>query len=159
MKLRLPLLLLLLGLLGSVESAWAQVYRPDLPPEERRQMRQQMREHWQQERDVRRDDGGRRWQEVPPEDFDTKTGDFELTRALDVLKYNGDVKLAAANPRGAKLADSDLVDKPGAKFDAKAKAATPAGAVSGTTSGGSSSSASASSSSSSSASSSSAEKK
>ena len=94
-------------------------------------------------------------QEVPPEDFDTKTGDFELTRALDVLKYNGDVKLAAAHPRGAKLADSDLVDKPGAKFDAKAKAATPSGAVSGA----SSSSASSSSSSSSSASSSSEEKK
>ncbi len=93
-------------------------------------------------------------QEVPPEDFDTKTGDFELTRALDVLKYNGDAKLAAAHPRGAKLADSDLVDKPGAKFDAKAKAATPAGAVSGATS-----SAASASSSSSSASSSSAEKK
>ncbi len=94
-------------------------------------------------------------QEVPPEDFDTKTGDFELTRALDVLKYNGDAKLAAAHPRGAKLADADLVDKPGAKFEAKAKAATPAGAISGA----SSSSASSSSSSSSSAASSSAEKK
>jgi carboxyl-terminal processing protease len=94
-------------------------------------------------------------QEVPPEDFDTKTGDFELTRALDVLKYNGDVKLAAAHPRGAKLADSDLVDKPGAKIEAKMKATTPAGAVAGD----SSSSASSSSSSSSSASSSSAEKK
>ena len=81
-------------------------------------------------------------QEVPPADFDTKTGDFELTRALDVLKYNGDAKLAAAHPRGAKLADSDLVDKPGAKFEAKAKAATPAGAVPGATSSTSSSSAS-----------------
>ncbi|MGA9659347.1 MAG: S41 family peptidase [Asticcacaulis sp.] len=60
-------------------------------------------------------------QEVPPEGFDTKTGDFELTRALDVLGYGGDVKMAAAHPRGAKLADSDLVDKPGVKFDAKAK--------------------------------------
>ena len=92
-------------------------------------------------------------QEVPPEDFDTKTGDFELTRALDVLKYNGDVKLAAAHPRGVKLADSDLVDKPGAKFDAKAKLAGPdakkAGAASSTASSSSStSSASASSSSS-----------
>jgi len=67
-------------------------------------------------------------QEVPPEDFDTKTGDFELTRALDVLKYNGDVKMAAAHPRGAKLADADLVDKPGAKFQAKVKAGTPAAA-------------------------------
>ncbi len=43
----------------------------DLPPEERRQMRQQMREQWQQDRELRRDDGyeGRhRWREVPPED-------------------------------------------------------------------------------------------
>lgn len=68
MKLRLTVLLLLLSQLGSAGSAWAQVYRSDLPPEERRQMRQQMRDHWQQERDVRRDDGARRWQEVPPED-------------------------------------------------------------------------------------------
>ncbi|MDV6331631.1 S41 family peptidase [Asticcacaulis sp. 201] len=88
-------------------------------------------------------------QEVPPDDFDTKTGDFELTRALDVLKYNGDVKLAAAHPRGAKLADSDLVDKPGSKF-----AQTKAGATTGKAAASSSSSSSASTSSSASSSSS-----
>jgi carboxyl-terminal processing protease len=73
-------------------------------------------------------------QEVPPDNFDTKTGDFELTRALDVLADNGDVKLAAAHPRGVKMADSELVDQPGARFkkmlsDAKAKAAAPAAAA------------------------------
>ncbi len=62
-------------------------------------------------------------QEVPPDDFDTKTGDFELTRALDVLKDNGDVQMAAAHPRGAKLADADLVDQPGKRFETKTKAA------------------------------------
>jgi hypothetical protein len=40
------------GLLGSVGGAWAQPHWRDLPPEERRQMRQQMREHWQHERDA-----------------------------------------------------------------------------------------------------------
>jgi len=60
-------------------------------------------------------------QEVPPDSFDTKTGDFELTRALDVLGYGGNVKLAAAHPRGQALADADLVEKPGKRFEAKAK--------------------------------------
>ncbi|MFZ2267049.1 MAG: hypothetical protein WAV95_05680 [Azonexus sp.] len=70
MKRRIVLsLLLLLGLAGSLESAWAQARWRDLPPEDRRQMRQQMREHWQQEREFRRDEGApRRWNEVPPED-------------------------------------------------------------------------------------------
>ena len=71
-------------------------------------------------------------QEVPPDNFDTKTGDFELTRALDVLADNGDVKMAAAHPRGVKMADSELVDQPGARFkkmlsDSKDKGAAPAG--------------------------------
>jgi hypothetical protein len=61
-------LLLLLGLLGPLESALAQARWRELPPEDRRQMRQQMREHWQQEREIRRDEGARRWNEVPPED-------------------------------------------------------------------------------------------
>lgn len=61
--------LLLLSLLGPVASVWAQGQWRDLPPEERRQMRQQMRDHWQQDREFRRDEGGaRRWQDVPPED-------------------------------------------------------------------------------------------
>ena len=75
-------------------------------------------------------------QEVPPDTFDTKTGDFELTRALDVLNDGGDVKMAAAHPRGAKMADSELVDQPGKRFekgaapaDTKAKAADPASPV------------------------------
>ncbi len=61
-------------------------------------------------------------QEVPPEGFDTKKGDFELTRALDVLSYGGNVQLAAAHPRGAKLADADLIDEPGKRFEGKTKA-------------------------------------
>ncbi|WP_153132819.1 hypothetical protein [Dechloromonas hortensis] len=61
--------LLLLGLLGPLGGVWAQAQWRDLPPEERRQMRQQMREHWQQDREFRREEGGgRRWQDVPPED-------------------------------------------------------------------------------------------
>ena len=65
-------------------------------------------------------------QEVPPDDFDTKKGDFELTRALDVLSYGGNAQLAAAHPRGAKLADADLIDQPGKKIEARLKAATDA---------------------------------
>lgn len=68
MKRRLLLAMILVSLLGSAGGAWAQGYWRDLPPDERRQMRQQMREHWQQDRAARRDEGGRRWQEVPPED-------------------------------------------------------------------------------------------
>lgn len=66
---RLLSLLLLLSLAGPAASVWADGRWRDLPPDERRQMRQQMREHWQQEREIRRDEGGpRRWNEVPPED-------------------------------------------------------------------------------------------
>jgi len=83
-------------------------------------------------------------QEVPPDSFDTKTGDFELTRALDVLTDGGDVKMAAAHPRGVKMADSDLVDQPGKRFektaaDAKTKAADPASATKAATAASSSS--------------------
>ncbi len=70
--------LLLLSLLGSVGGAWAQTAWRDLPPEERRQMRQQMREHWLQERefrreelrrdDFRRDEPPPRWRDLPIED-------------------------------------------------------------------------------------------
>lgn len=63
-----PTLLLLLSLLGSAGSTWAQASWRDLPPEQRREMRQQMRQHWQQEHNVRRDEGERRWRDVPPED-------------------------------------------------------------------------------------------
>jgi carboxyl-terminal processing protease len=61
-------------------------------------------------------------QEVPPDSFDTVKGDFELQRALDVLGYGGDVKMAAAHPRGQALADADLVDQPGKRFESKTKA-------------------------------------
>ena len=87
-------------------------------------------------------------QEVPPEGFDTKTGDFELTRALDVLGYGGDVKMAAAHPRGQAMADSQLVDAPGKRFEGKTKPGAAAVAAKASDSA-SSSSASASSSSSS----------
>lgn len=68
MKHLLRLALLLVTLLGSASPGWAQGYWRDLPPEERRQMRQQMREHWQQDRELRRDERRQRWQDVPPED-------------------------------------------------------------------------------------------
>ncbi|PKO92400.1 MAG: hypothetical protein CVU16_06540 [Betaproteobacteria bacterium HGW-Betaproteobacteria-10] len=69
MKNRLiPSLLLLLSLLGSAGGTSAQAAWRDLPPEQRREMRQQMREHWQQERDIRRDTGERRGHNVSPED-------------------------------------------------------------------------------------------
>ena len=68
-------------------------------------------------------------QEVPPEGFDTKTGDFELTRALDVLGYGGDVKMAAAHPRGQSMADSQLVDAPGKRFEGKTKPGAAAAAA------------------------------
>ncbi len=80
-------------------------------------------------------------QEVPPDDFDTKTGDFELVRALDVLKDDGNVQMAAAHPRGAKLADSDLVGTPGQRFESKTKAASTGDATSSSASASSSSSA------------------
>jgi carboxyl-terminal processing protease len=54
--------------------------------------------------------------EIPPEGFDTEKGDFQLQRALDVLSYGGDVKQALAHPRGVKLTEADLAEKPGAKF-------------------------------------------
>ncbi len=70
--------LLLLSLLGSLGGAWAQTAWRDLPPDERRQMRQQMREHWLQERefrreelrrdDFRRDEPPPRWRDLPIED-------------------------------------------------------------------------------------------
>lgn len=69
MKPRLVLSILLLSLSGLAGNTLAQGYWGDLPPEERRQMRQQMREHWQQDdRASRRDEGRHRWQEVPAED-------------------------------------------------------------------------------------------
>lgn len=65
--------LLLLSLLCSAAGAWAQPPWRDLPPEERRQMRQQMREHWQQDRELRREEFRRdepppRWRDLPMED-------------------------------------------------------------------------------------------
>lgn len=69
MKRLFALSLLLLSLLGSAGGAWAQQGNwRDLPPEERRQLRQQMREHWQQEREIRREESAPRWRDVPPED-------------------------------------------------------------------------------------------
>src|SRR3990172_9554304 len=64
MKRRLVLSLLFLSLLGSAGGVWAQAQWRDLPPDERRQMRQQMRDHWQQQREIRREEGAPRWRDV-----------------------------------------------------------------------------------------------
>ena len=54
--------------------------------------------------------------EAPPANFDEKKGDFQLTRALDVLKY-GSVeatpKLPAPKPKLANLVGSKAVLTPG----------------------------------------------
>ena len=74
--------LLLLGLLGPLGGVRAEGQWRDLPPEERRQMRQQMRDHWQQDREFRRDEGGaRRWQDVPPDDRRRMREDMREQRA------------------------------------------------------------------------------
>lgn len=67
MKSRLVLSLILLSQLGLVGGVWAQAPWRDLPVEDRRQMRQQMREHWQQERELRRE-AAPPWRDLPPED-------------------------------------------------------------------------------------------
>ena len=71
MKSRAKFLLLCLGLMGPLVGTWAQVPAPgrwrELPPEERRQMRQQMREHWQQE-GAQRPEPPQRWRDLPQED-------------------------------------------------------------------------------------------
>ncbi|MDE2440194.1 MAG: hypothetical protein KGP14_04145 [Betaproteobacteria bacterium] len=74
--------LLLLSLLGSAGSAWAQTYWRDLPPDQRREMRQQMRDHWQQERDTRREESAPRWRDLPPEDRRRLRDDMREQRGL-----------------------------------------------------------------------------
>lgn len=82
--------LLLLSLFGSVGSAWAQAYWRDLPPDQRREMRQQMREHWQQEREIRRDEGMPRWRDIPPEDRRRLRDDMREQRGLqDHREFRG----------------------------------------------------------------------
>lgn len=68
MKRRLFPLLLLFGLLGPAGDLLAQGRWRDVPPEERRQMRQEMREHWQQGGSFRQDIPPPRWRDMPPED-------------------------------------------------------------------------------------------
>jgi hypothetical protein len=90
MKRLLALSLLLLSLFGSA-GVWAQGYWRELPPDERRQMRQQMREHWQQERNYRRDEGAPRWRDVPPEDRRRLREDMREQRAWqDQRERRGD---------------------------------------------------------------------
>ncbi len=75
--------LLFLSLLGPVGGVSAQQgYWRDLPPDERRQMRQQMREHWQQEREIRRDEPPPRWRDIPPEDRRRLRDDMREQRGL-----------------------------------------------------------------------------
>jgi carboxyl-terminal processing protease len=55
-------------------------------------------------------------QEVPPDGFDIKKGDFELQRGLDVLAAGGNVAEVRAHPKGVVLLTADLADKPGSRF-------------------------------------------
>lgn len=66
MKPRVVLPLLLVVLLGSSAGALARDGRRDFAPEDRRELREQMREHWRQERGPR--DDGRRWRGMEPEE-------------------------------------------------------------------------------------------
>lgn len=68
MKPRRVVSVVLLCLLGAAGTVAADGRWRDLPPEERRQMRQQMREHWQQDREARREAAGPHWRDLPPED-------------------------------------------------------------------------------------------
>lgn len=68
MKPRLSIAIILLLSLVQAGGALAQGRWRDMPREERHQMRQQMREHWDQQREVRRDEREMRFQDVPPED-------------------------------------------------------------------------------------------
>jgi hypothetical protein len=67
MKSRFILPVLLIALLGLAPSGFARDGGRDLGPDERREMRQQMREHWQQERRLR-DDSDRRDRSMAPEE-------------------------------------------------------------------------------------------
>ncbi len=68
MNRRLAISLLLLCLFGTAGGVRAQGYWRDLPPDERREMRQQMRDHWQQERAFRREENAPRWRDVSQEE-------------------------------------------------------------------------------------------
>lgn len=64
----LPVSFLLLVLLASGGDVRAEGGWRNMPADDRRQMRQDMRDHWQQERHYRQEEGDRRWGSVPPED-------------------------------------------------------------------------------------------
>ncbi|PKO88378.1 MAG: hypothetical protein CVU18_07615 [Betaproteobacteria bacterium HGW-Betaproteobacteria-12] len=66
MKSRLVLPLLLAVLLGASSAALARDGRRDLAPEDRREIRQQMRDHWRQEQGFRDDD--RRGRSMEPDE-------------------------------------------------------------------------------------------
>jgi len=58
-------------------------------------------------------------QEIPPAEFDSIKGDFQLERAKDLLRLNNDVTAAIAKPRGKTYKDEDLLDKPSSRFTTK----------------------------------------
>ncbi|HYF23346.1 MAG TPA: S41 family peptidase [Caulobacteraceae bacterium] len=59
--------------------------------------------------------------EYPPAAYDAKTGDFQLMRAIDVLKAGGDVRAVAKTPRGPQATTAELAKS----ADAKAAEAAP----------------------------------
>lgn len=67
MKSRLILPFVLIGLLGMSPGGFARDGERDPRVDDRRELRQQMREHWQQERRLR-NDGDRRWRSMEPDE-------------------------------------------------------------------------------------------
>ncbi len=72
MKARSILALTLMSLMLTTGAAMAGDWRGDLPPDDRRELRRQMREHWQQEsgerRQVLHEDRPSHWRDLPREE-------------------------------------------------------------------------------------------
>lgn len=67
MKSRVLVPLLVVVLLGVAPGSHARDGWRELGPDERREMRREMREHWHQER-RQRDEGDRRWRSMEPDE-------------------------------------------------------------------------------------------
>ena len=103
MKRRVALSVLLLSLLGSAGGVWAQQgYWRELPPDERRQIRQEMREHWQQlpseQRQNQRREQRERWQQMPPEERQRAKDEWRQQRQQLEGGYDGQPQRGRGRP-------------------------------------------------------------